>query len=148
MFNIDNFAHAVKLTWQTEDNVIATLQNLGASTFLALLERTDLMNILTRQGNQPEIGKVVFNYNILMVLGPWTVFAPDNQAWQSLPKEIFDHIVNDPVLLKQILSYQVVQANATRQNLFNDQKLSTLYENRPIHVNFYTDGWASVSAVI
>lgn len=124
LVNIDNFAHAVKLTWQTEDNVIAILQSLGASTFLALLERSHLMDTLTRQG-------------------PWTVFAPDNEAWQALPKEIFDHIVSDPVLLKQILSYHVVQANATRPHLSNDLKLPSLYENRPIHINFYTDGWAS-----
>lgn len=84
----------------------------------------------------------------ILFLGPWTVFAPDNDAWQSLPKEIFDHIVNDPILLKHMLSYHIVQANATRQQLINDQKLPTLYENRPIHINFYTDGWASVSAVI
>ena len=53
LVNIDNFAHAVKLTWQTEDNVIATLQSLGASTFLALLERSNLMmDTLTRQGDR------------------------------------------------------------------------------------------------
>ncbi|XP_032779429.1 transforming growth factor-beta-induced protein ig-h3 [Daphnia magna] len=124
LVNIDNFAHAVKLTWQTEDNVMAILQSLGASTFLALLERSDLMDTLTRQG-------------------PWTVFAPDNEAWQALPKEIFDHIIDDPVLLRQILSYHIVQANATRRHLINDEKLPSLYENRPIHINFYTDGWAS-----
>jgi len=50
LVNIDNFANAVKLTWQTEDTVIATLQSLGASTFLALLERTDLMQLLTGPG--------------------------------------------------------------------------------------------------
>lgn len=52
LVNIDNFAHAVKLTWQTEDNVIAVLQSLGASTFLALLERSHLMDTLTRQGDR------------------------------------------------------------------------------------------------
>ncbi len=87
--------------------------------------------------------RLVLNVQVL-VQGPWTVFAPDNEAWQALPKEIFDHIVSDPVLLKQILSYHVVQANATRPHLSNDLKLPSLYENRPIHINFYTDGWASV----
>lgn len=81
----------------------------------------------------------------IFVQGPWTVFAPDNEAWQALPKEIFDHIIDDPVLLRQILSYHIVQANATRRHLINDEKLPSLYENRPIHINFYTDGWASVS---
>lgn len=75
------------------------------------------------------------------------MFAPDNEAWQALPKEIFDHIVSDAVLLRQILNYHVVQANVTRVHLINDEKLSSLYESRPIHINFYTDGWASVSIV-
>lgn len=49
--NIDNFAQAMKLAWQTEDNVIAVLQNLGTSTLLALLERTPLMSTLATKGS-------------------------------------------------------------------------------------------------
>lgn len=53
LVNIDNFAHAVKLTWETEDdNVIAVLQGLGASTFLALLERSHLMDTISAQGER------------------------------------------------------------------------------------------------
>lgn len=124
LVNIDNFAHAVKLTWETEDNVIAVLQGLGASTFLALLERSHLMDTINAQG-------------------PWTIFAPDNRAWQSLPKDAFDHIMHDPVLLDQILSYHIVPGNVTRRDMIHGQKLATLHDANPVHINFYTDYWSS-----
>ncbi len=77
--------------------------------------------------------------------GPWTIFAPDNDAFQSLPSETFDHIMKDPVLLKQILMYHIAPLNATRQSFTNNERLLSLYENHPIHINLYSDGWASVS---
>ena len=80
--------------------------------------------------------------------GPWTIFAPDNQAWQSLPKDAFDHIMHDSVLLDQILSYHIVPGNVTRRDMINDMKLASIHENNPVHINFYSDGWASVSSLI
>lgn len=123
--NIDNFAHAMKLTWQAgEDNIIGVLQNLGASTFLALLERSHLMTTLASRG-------------------PWTVFAPDNKAWQSLPKDTFDYIMKDPVLLEEILSYHVVPTSLTSGQFNNNARLRSLHRDLPVFINFYTDGWAS-----
>ena len=48
--SIDNFATAWSKMSDEEDSVIATLQGLGTSTFLALLERTNLMETLTNDG--------------------------------------------------------------------------------------------------
>lgn len=48
--NIDNFATAWAKMSDEEDSVITTLQGLGASTFLALLERSNLMDTLTNDG--------------------------------------------------------------------------------------------------
>lgn len=53
--------------------------------------------------------------------------------------------MNDQALLRQILSYHIVQANATRRRLVNNQRLSSMHQGHPVHINFYTDGWASVS---
>ena len=49
--NINNFAHAMELAWQAEDNILAKLQSLGASTFVALLERSHLLDMLSSKGN-------------------------------------------------------------------------------------------------
>lgn len=61
--NIDNFAHAVKLTWETDDNVIAVLQGLGASTFLALLERSHLMDTINAQGKRRDGLNPLFRFH-------------------------------------------------------------------------------------
>lgn len=77
------------------------------------------------------------------------MFAPDNNAWQALPEDSFNHIVKDPILLEQILSYHIVRGNNTRKHLRNDyQRLDSLSQDAPIHVNLYSDGWASVSFIL
>jgi len=86
----------------------------------------------------------IFNIDELMNSGPWTVFAPDDDAWHSLPQETFDHIMKNPQLLKDLLSYHIVKSNATRHHLNNSPRLLSLHHNLPVFINFYTDGWASV----
>lgn len=71
--------------------------------------------------------------------------APDNDAWDTLPRESFDYIVNNPAVLQEILSYHIVPMNLTRRDFSNNMMVPSLYRNLPVHINFYTDGWASVS---
>ena len=143
----------MKLAWSESDSgvdgVIGVLQNLGASTFLALLERSHLMSTLAGQGQcQPKHFKRTGNDYFVkktIQIGPWTVFAPDNDAWQFLPKETFDFIMKDRVLLTEILSYHIVPMDMTRRQFVNDMMLPSLHANLPVHINLYTDGLASVS---
>ena len=143
----------MKLAWSDSDSgvdgVIGVLQNLGASTFLALLERSHLMSTLAGQGQcQPKHFKRTGNDYFVkktIQIGPWTVFAPDNDAWQFLPKETFDFIMKDRVLLTEILSYHIVPMDMTRRQFVNDMMLPSLHANLPVHINLYTDGLASVS---
>jgi len=122
--NIDNFAHAIQLSWKSEDSVINKLENLQTTIFLALLERSNLINTLASDG-------------------PWTIFAPDDNAWRNLPQETFDHIVKNPQLLKDVLSYHIIKGNATRRHFGDSLTLPSLHDNLPVFINFYTDGWAS-----
>lgn len=54
LVNIDNFATAwAKMSdEEAQDGVISMLQSLGTSTFLALLERTSLIDTLTTDGKE------------------------------------------------------------------------------------------------
>jgi len=40
--------------------------------------------------------------------GPFTVFAPTNEAFAKIPKATLDAVGNDPALLKKVLTYHVV----------------------------------------
>jgi len=40
--------------------------------------------------------------------GPFTVFAPTNEAFAKLPKATLDKVGGDPALLKKVLTYHVV----------------------------------------
>jgi uncharacterized surface protein with fasciclin (FAS1) repeats len=40
--------------------------------------------------------------------GPFTVFAPTNEAFAKLPKATVDKVTSDPALLKKVLTYHVV----------------------------------------
>jgi uncharacterized surface protein with fasciclin (FAS1) repeats len=43
--------------------------------------------------------------------GPFTVFAPTNEAFDKLPAGTLDALLNDPAKLKSILLYHVVSGN-------------------------------------
>jgi uncharacterized surface protein with fasciclin (FAS1) repeats len=40
--------------------------------------------------------------------GPFTVFAPTNEAFAKLPKATVDKVTSDPELLKKVLTYHVI----------------------------------------
>lgn len=42
--------------------------------------------------------------------GPYTVFAPTNDAFKSVPAKAMDDLAKDPARLKDVLSYHVVPA--------------------------------------
>jgi uncharacterized surface protein with fasciclin (FAS1) repeats len=45
---------------------------------------------------------------VLESAGPFTVFAPTNEAFEKIPKATLDAVGNDPALLKKVLTYHVV----------------------------------------
>lgn len=49
----------------------------------------------------------------LKAAGPYTLFAPTNAAFQSVPAKTFDELAGNPARLKEVLSYHVVPAKLT-----------------------------------
>ncbi|MEV4187674.1 fasciclin domain-containing protein [Streptosporangium canum] len=54
-----------------------------------------------------------------------TVFAPTNEAFSKIPKEMLDKVLSDKAQLTKILSYHVVEGKKTPEEL-TDATLSTL----------------------
>jgi len=60
--------------------------------------------------------------------GPFTVFAPTNEAFEALPEGALDALVADPEALTDVLLYHVVEGEAMAADVLelDDQKVETL----------------------
>lgn len=100
------------------------------STFLELVEEADLSDTLN-------------------MTGPYTVFAPTDDAFAALPEELLQQLKDDPSELKKVLLYHVVEGVVTPHNFQNDLLMPTLqgvalrlniYPRRPGVVKVTVDG--------
>lgn len=69
--------------------VQAVAANPQFSTFAALLTSAGMQDALAQTG-------------------PYTLFAPSNEAFKALPQKTLDELAKDPARLKALLSYHVV----------------------------------------
>lgn len=60
--------------------------------------------------------------------GPFTLFAPTDAAFQALPPEVLNAVLDDPNLLEEVLLNHVVSGSATAGSLSDGQTLNTLSE--------------------
>ena len=58
--------------------------------------------------------------------GPFTVFAPTNEAFAKLPKGALDNLLKDKEALKQVLLYHVVNGKVTSADVVKVDKANTL----------------------
>jgi len=49
--------------------------------------------------------------------GPFTVFAPTDEAFEKLPKGALDTLIKDTAKLKAVLSYHVVKGHVVAQDM-------------------------------
>ena len=71
--------------------------------------------------------------------GPYTIFAPSDQAFASLPPATLQALLANPATLGKILSYHVAEGSLTATNLSSATSIPTL-EGQPITVS--TNGGA------
>lgn len=51
--------------------------------------------------------------------GPYTVFAPNNDAFKAVPAKTLDELAQDPAKLKAVLAYHVLPVKATAADIKN-----------------------------
>lgn len=85
--------------YATDMNIVQIASgNKDFSTLVSLLKQAGLVETLE--------GK-----------GPFTVFAPTNEAFAALPKEQLDALAANPAMLKSVLLYHVVSGDVTSDKL-------------------------------
>jgi len=72
----------------------------------------------------------------LSTSGPFTVFAPDNDAFSKVPASIMEALGADQELLKKVLLYHVVSGEVPSSAAKNNVKLTSV-QGAPILVNLY-----------
>ena len=86
------------------------LQDEDATTLLDLLEQADLVSALSGEG-------------------PFTLFAPTNEAFSKLDPNLVRALTADTDLLKSVLLYHVVPGTKKSVSFANDQLLDTLLQD-------------------
>lgn len=62
--------------------------------------------------------------------GPFTVFAPTDQAFDNLSDEKMDQLMNDTAMMEETLRYHVVEGQLMKADLANKSSVETLAEWR------------------
>ena len=98
-----------------------------------------LPEVLTREGATTLVDFVV-KAGLAETLsgdGPFTVFAPTNEAFDKLPKSTVDALMANPDLLKKVLLYHVIPAEVKSSAITGDDTLVDSAEGSKLRVNVY-----------
>jgi uncharacterized surface protein with fasciclin (FAS1) repeats len=60
----------------------------------------------------------------LKAAGPFTVFAPSNDAFKAVPAKTMDELAKNPAKLKDVLTYHVVAGTSLSANIKNSKVTS------------------------
>lgn len=110
--------------YATDMNIVQIASgNKDFSTLVSLLKKADLVQTLE--------GK-----------GPFTVFAPTNEAFAAIPKDQLDALASNPELLKSVLLYHVVSGDVTSDKIqagmvptVEGQSVNVMLKDGKVYVN-------------
>ncbi|XP_060096406.1 transforming growth factor-beta-induced protein ig-h3 [Heteronotia binoei] len=78
--------------------------------------------------------------------GSYTIFAPTNEAWASLPAEMLDSLVsNVNIELLNALRYHMVNRRVLTDDLQHGTSLPSMYQNIDIQIHHYPNGIVTVN---
>jgi len=98
-------------------NIAEELTKAGATTLVDLVVKAGLADTVSTGG-------------------PFTVFAPDNDAFAKLPASLVDTLTNDVELLKKVLLFHVVSGEVYSKDISNDITVDSV-EGSPLRANVY-----------
>jgi uncharacterized surface protein with fasciclin (FAS1) repeats len=110
----------------------ATTSTSGAATATPAAGATtadDLIAAATANGNLTTLVTALQTAGLeeqLQGVGPYTLFAPTDQAFAALPSGVLTALLADPTLLGSILSYHVAQGQLTAANVATATSIPTL----------------------
>ncbi|XP_042879626.1 uncharacterized protein LOC122258016 isoform X2 [Penaeus japonicus] len=128
------------------ENAAAAADERSRLTVLTLLERLNLTRFLD----------LVRHAGLALTLsleGPWTIFAPTNEAINAIPTEALQEMSDNPAFLRRLISYHLVPGRFTSSASFSPgRQLPTLHAGYTLVLSYYTDGpvarWVAGGSVV
>ncbi|XP_032070543.1 periostin isoform X3 [Thamnophis elegans] len=78
--------------------------------------------------------------------GSYTLFAPSNEAWNLLDREIYNGLIeNVNIELYNALHNHMVNKRMLTKDLRNGMTLVSMYNNQNLHINHYPNGVVTVN---
>ncbi|XP_042216862.1 uncharacterized protein LOC121862611 [Homarus americanus] len=115
-------------------DVLSLLERLNLTRFTELINRAGLTLTLSLDG-------------------PWTVFAPSDEAINAIPGYSLQQIVSNTRFLRRLVSYHLAPGKFTSSGSFSPGvQLPTLHAGHTLVLNYYTEGpvarWVAGGSVI
>lgn len=89
----------------------------------------DIIETATNAGNFTTLVKLIGSAELIDILkseGPYTVFAPTDDAFAKLPQETVDELLQNTSKLKRILTYHVAFGDAREEDLRQIEEAETV----------------------
>ncbi len=89
----------------------------------------DLIETAVSAGNFTTLIKAIESADLVDILkseGPYTVFAPTDEAFSKLPQETLDELLQNIPKLKRVLTYHVAFGDAREEDLRQIEEAATV----------------------
>jgi uncharacterized surface protein with fasciclin (FAS1) repeats len=104
----------------TSTTTTTTTSPAGADTIPGLASKTASLSTLVAALKAADL------VDTLSGKGPFTVFAPNNDAFDAIPKATLTYLLANQTALTQVLTYHVVSGKVLSTDLKNGEKVKTL----------------------
>jgi uncharacterized surface protein with fasciclin (FAS1) repeats len=104
----------------------------------------NLVETAIEAGNFKTLVKAVQEAGLVDILsneGPFTVFAPTDEAFSKLPKGTIEHLLNDKEKLTEILTYHVVPNKVMSKQVVNINNATTVNGK---DINIFTENGVKI----
>lgn len=110
-----------------------------ASSIAAAPAKKDIVDTAVDSKQFPTLVSLVKKAGLVDTLkgdGPFTVFAPTEEAFKKLDKKTLDAVLNDAELLKKVLLYHVVPGNVMAADVvkLNGKAAKTALKGADVHI--------------
>merc|ERR1711953_154005 len=125
---------SIFLEQHNETNIMKLLVFLAIAS---VVRSQSLPEVLTREGATTLVDFVVKAglEETLSGDGPFTIFAPTNEAFEKLDQSLVDELMANPEELKKILLYHVVPSEVKSSDIYLDDLLVDSAEGTKLRVN-------------
>lgn len=96
----------------------------------------DIVDTAVGAGQFKTLAKLLTKAGLVDTLkgaGPFTVFAPTDEAFAKLPKKLVAKLLSDDALLKKVLLYHVVSGSVKAEDVVKLKKATTV-EGGDVHI--------------